>query len=87
MGNAASGMTTAMSAEAQLKAYRQLERELEVLAGEGVVDEATIFKRLQAKHAELRDLYELKTFKCPTVRFGRTELQVTCCRLSVEIFS
>ena len=64
-----------LSADAQLKVYRQLYNENEQLTNNGINEEEK-YRRLAQRHSELVALYSTKTFQCPKVRFGRTELQM-----------
>ena len=73
MGNASS--QPELSAEAQLKIYRQLKNEHDIAENNGVAS-TEIFTRLQQRHNELTALYNTTSFKCPTVRFGRTNIQM-----------
>ena len=73
MGNSAS--QSELSAEAQLKIYRQLKNEHDI-AESNAVKATEIYPRLLQRHNELTALYSTTSFKCPTVRFGRTNIQM-----------
>ena len=70
------GNSVSLSAEAELKIYRQLLNENDTLIANGINDEGQKFSRLQQRHNELTNLYSTKTFECPKVRFGRTNLKM-----------
>ena len=80
MGASGSASISDLSGDQQLKIYRQLINEEAYLRSTGA-DQASKFARLEQRHNELTDLYRTKSFACPKVRFGRTELQmpvITC---------
>lgn len=70
------GNTASISAEAELKIYRQLVNEQQNLAANGIEDKAQMYERLEQRHSELSAMYSTTTFVCPKVRFGRTNLQM-----------
>lgn len=66
----------------ELKLFRQLRNEYEILKANGVISDAggekEAFERIKMRHEELTKLYSVDraNFKCPKVRFGKTELQM-----------
>lgn len=66
-----------LSGAQELKIYRQLRNEYRHMQENGVPFNEAATHLLQ-KHISLEDLYRSseKRFKCPTVRFGRTEIQM-----------
>lgn len=74
------GAVQSLSSDAQAKIYRQLVASYEDLAANDVPQDQRN-ERLWQLHKEVTSLYSLQSFKCPHVRFGRTELSmpiITC---------
>ena len=65
-----------LTAEQQLKIYRQLAIVDEQLSLQPNVSDEMKYQRLKQRQHELEQLYTRTDFKVPTVRFGRTELQM-----------
>jgi hypothetical protein len=64
-----------LEADQEVKIYRQLRNEHAQLSANNI-EPAQAYERLVQRHSELTSLYSQKSFQCPKVRFGRTELQM-----------
>lgn len=66
-----------LSKDQQVKIYRQVRSENDVLCNDNSISDGEKYTRLSTLHNELETLYLKKDgFTCPKVRFGRTELQM-----------